>query len=92
MSEDKEKQETGESPQETRGEDGTSIEKLLRDREMLDAQLKEKFSHDVTVMFTDIKGSTNFFETYGDIEGRLMVQKHNEMLFPLVEKNKGRVI
>lgn len=83
MSEEKEIKETAED---------TSIEKLLRDREKLDEQLKEKFSQDVTVMFTDIKGSTSFFETYGDIEGRLMVQKHNEMLFPLVEKNKGRVI
>ena len=79
----KKKKETGEN---------ISIEKLLRDREKIDEQLKEKFSHDVTVMFTDIKGSTSFFETYGDIEGRLMVQKHNEMLFPLVEKHKGRVI
>ncbi len=73
------------------GED-ISIEKLLRDREKIDEQLKDKFSHDVTVMFTDIKGSTNYFETYGDIEGRLMVQKHNEILFPLVEKHRGRVI
>ena len=80
MAEDKEKQETGTPSQETPGEEGSSIEKLLRDREMLEAQLKEKFSQDITVMFTDIKGSTNFFETYGDIEGRLMVQKHNEML------------
>jgi len=69
-----------------------SIEAILKKREELDAQLKEKFSKTVTVMFTDIKGSTSFFETYGDIEGRLMVQKHNEMLFPCVEKNNGRVI
>ncbi|MCP4717483.1 MAG: CHAT domain-containing protein, partial [Deltaproteobacteria bacterium] len=70
----------------------TSIEQLLRDRQRLDDQLKDKFSKEVTVMFTDIKGSTSFFETYGDIEGRLMVQKHNEMLFPIVEQYGGRVI
>ncbi len=69
-----------------------SIEDLLRERQKLDEQLKERFSQKITVMFTDIKGSTNFFETYGDIEGRLMVQKHNEMLFPCVEDNGGRVI
>lgn len=73
-------------------EEETSIEKLLREREKLDAQLKDKFAQHVTVMFTDIKGSTTFFETYGDIEGRLMVQKHNEMLFPVIQKHKGRVI
>ena len=74
------------------GDDDSSIEKLLRDREKLDAHLKDKFSRDVTVMFTDIKGSTSFFESRGDIEGRLMVQKHNDMLFPLIESSQGRVI
>lgn len=86
MTEYREKDETVSSSEET------SIEKLLRDREKLDEELKSRFSQDVTVMFTDIKGSTNFFETYGDIEGRLMVQKHNEMLFPVIEKHAGKVI
>ncbi|HDT11716.1 MAG TPA: adenylate/guanylate cyclase domain-containing protein [bacterium] len=86
MTEYREKDETISTAEET------SIEKLLRDRERLDEELKNRFSQDVTVMFTDIKGSTNFFETYGDIEGRLMVQKHNEMLFPIIEKHGGKVI
>lgn len=73
-------------------EDETSIEKLLRERERLDAELKNRFAQRVTVMFTDIKGSTTFFETYGDIEGRLMVQKHNEMLFPIITEHRGRII
>jgi len=87
MADEKEKKGENRAPEEDK-----SIESILRDREKLDAQLKEKFSRIVTVMFTDIKGSTSFFETYGDIEGRLMVQKHNEMLFPCVEENGGRVI
>lgn len=89
---DEKKEEKEEKEQDVSSEEETSIEKLLREREKLDERLKDKFSRNVTVMFTDIKGSTSFFETYGDIEGRLMVQKHNEMLFPLVEKYKGRVI
>jgi len=87
MAEEKEKSERDHA-----SEEETSIEKLLREREKLDAQLKDKFSQNVTVMFTDIKGSTTFFETYGDIEGRLMVQKHNEMLFPIITSSSGRVI
>lgn len=69
-----------------------SIEKLLRDRQKIDEILKKKFSQNITLMFTDIKGSTTFFETYGDIEGRVMVQKHNEMLFPIIDKYQGRII
>lgn len=87
MADEKEKNAENSLPDEDK-----SIEEILKKREELDAQLKEKFSKTVTVMFTDIKGSTSFFETYGDIEGRLMVQKHNEMLFPCVENNSGRVI
>ena len=68
------------------------IERLLQERERLDRELKDRFSQLVTVMFTDIKGSTTFFETYGDIAGRLMVQKHNEMLFPIITGHSGRVI
>ncbi|MCX8043940.1 MAG: CHAT domain-containing protein [Desulfobacterota bacterium] len=85
-------QERDQNPYSTASEEETSIEKLLRERERLDAELKNKFSQHVTVMFTDIKGSTTFFETYGDIEGRLMVQKHNEMLFPIIAEQGGRVV
>ncbi len=87
MSEEKENVKAG-----TPAEDEAGIEKLLRDREKIDEMLKEKYAQYITVIFTDIKGSTTFFDTYGDIEGRLMVQKHNEMLFPVIEKQNGRVI
>ena len=69
-----------------------NIEKLLQERKKIDDLLKEKFTRQVTVMFTDIKGSTSFFESHGDIEGRQMVQQHNDMLFPLIESYQGRVI
>ena len=40
------------------------IEKLLAHRRQIDEQLKAQYSQNTTVMFTDIKGSTSFFETY----------------------------
>ncbi len=43
-------------------------------------------------MFTDIVGSTAFFEAKGDIEGLALVHRHNEMLFPLVEQHRGEII
>ncbi len=87
MAEDREQKQTRGASAEPAG-----IEQLLADRQKIDEELKAKFSQDVTVMFTDIKGSTSFFESYGDIEGRLMVQKHNDLLFPVVQKFGGRVI
>lgn len=69
----------------------TAVEELLRERMRLEDRLKEH-SREVSVMFTDIKGSTSFFESYGDIEGRQMVQRHNDMLFPIIEQHNGTII
>jgi class 3 adenylate cyclase/tetratricopeptide (TPR) repeat protein len=69
-----------------------SIEKLLQERQKIDALLKEKFTRQITVLFTDIKDSTSFFASRGDIEGRLMVQMHNNLLFPIIKKYQGWVV
>ncbi|HZQ90785.1 MAG TPA: adenylate/guanylate cyclase domain-containing protein [Terriglobales bacterium] len=52
----------------------------------------EKFRRKVTVMFTDIKGSTSYFEKHGDIAGLMMVSECNELLEKAVQKQGGRVI
>ena len=46
----------------------------------------------VTIIFTDIEESTKYWHKFGDVEGRLMVDRHNRLLFPVVGKFKGRVI
>ena len=63
------------------------IEELLRAREQIDSELEESLMVPVTIMFTDIKGSTEFFEKRGDVAGLMMVEKHNKMLFPIIEKH-----
>ena len=69
-----------------------SIEELLEAREKLDKILEEEFRKEVTIIFTDIKGSTEYFETRGDIAGLSMIRKHNEMHFPTIEAYGGRVV
>jgi class 3 adenylate cyclase/CHAT domain-containing protein len=66
--------------------------KLEDQQRQLDQMIKDKFQRNVTVLFTDIKGSTAFFETYGDVEGRVMVQRHNELLFPCITGHGGKVV
>lgn len=46
----------------------------------------------VTILFTDIEESTKYWDTFGDVQGRLMVNRHNRLLFPIVGKFKGRII
>src|SRR3954470_22070407 len=52
----------------------------------------DKLRRNVTVLFTDLKGSTNYFEKYGDAAGLLMVHRCNSTLANIVEAHGGRVI
>jgi len=69
-----------------------AIEKILRERERLSQILQEDFKKEVTILFTDITGYTAFTESKGDINSLTMVQKHNDIVFPLVEKRNGKVV
>ena len=72
------------------------IEDLLRKREKLlqeiDAEISSIYTKPVTLLFTDIVGSTKYFEEMGDIAGRQMIQTHNDLLFPIVASHHGRII
>jgi class 3 adenylate cyclase len=71
------------------------LEDLLRKRKQALEDWDRKiatFAKSVTLLFTDIVGSTEFFETAGDIAGRQMIQTHNDLLFPIIEDHGGKVI
>ncbi len=69
-----------------------TIEELLRQRNQIDEIIRREYSQKVTVLFTDIVGSTEYFAKKGDIAGRAMVQRHNDLLFPIIEDCNGKVI
>jgi class 3 adenylate cyclase/pSer/pThr/pTyr-binding forkhead associated (FHA) protein len=69
----------------------TQIIQASRGNNQLLAEL-EKFRRTITVMFTDIKGSTAYFEKYGDVAGLMMVHQCNDALRQIVEKHGGRVV
>jgi class 3 adenylate cyclase len=46
----------------------------------------------VTILFTDIEDSTKYWDKFGDVQGRMMVDRHNRLLFPVVQKFKGTII
>jgi len=69
----------------------TRILELSREDPSLLQQL-EKFRRAITVMFTDIKGSTEYFEHFGDIAGLAMVHECNDLLRSAIEHHGGRVI
>jgi class 3 adenylate cyclase len=67
------------------------IKKLITDPDPGDQQ-PESVRTPVTVLFSDIKGSTSYFEKFGDAQGLAMVQRHNALLFPVIEGSGGRVV
>ncbi len=71
---------------------GPDLADLLEQRRAIDRALQEKHAAVMAVLFTDIVGSTAYFEQRGDVEGLALVHRHNELLFPLVEAFRGRIV
>ena len=46
----------------------------------------------VTILFTDVEGSTRYWDTRGDVEGRLMIDLHNRLVYPVIKRNRGKII
>lgn len=43
-------------------------------------------------MFTDLKGSTSIAEEMGDNAIRLLIEHHNDIVFPIIESGKGKLV
>ena len=76
----------------TDSEQEEKIEDIMRARDRLDKILQEKFVKRMTIVFTDVCGYTQYMDTRGDIAGRAWMQKHNDIVLPLIEKNNGKVL
>lgn len=68
------------------------IEDAMRARERFDKVLQDKFGKRMTIVFSDICGYTQFMDKRGDISGRAWVQKHHDMVLPLIENHNGNVV
>jgi class 3 adenylate cyclase len=52
----------------------------------------EQFRHFMVVMFSDIQGSTGYFEKYGDAAGLFMVRQCNDIIRGFVQQFGGTLI
>lgn len=66
------------------------LKDLIERRKQLDEELS-KLSRKVAVVFSDIVGSTRFFEEFGDVAGLVYVHKCIDMLSPIAEKHGGTI-
>jgi class 3 adenylate cyclase len=74
------------------GTTGVDLENLLEERARLEELINKKFTRVITVMFTDFKGSTALAESEGDMATRLLIKKHHDILFPIIQENRGTLV
>jgi class 3 adenylate cyclase len=73
-------------------EPAVGVDQLIAERERLDQMLNERFTRVITVMFTDLKGSTAMTESHGDLVGRTLIKHHNDLVFPIISEHNGTLV
>jgi class 3 adenylate cyclase len=71
--------------------DKDKLQELLEARAQAEQEL-EKLRTPMTILFSDIKGSTAYAEKKGDVEYMAMINRHNSILFPVIQAQGGRVV
>ncbi|MEW5802084.1 MAG: CHAT domain-containing protein [bacterium] len=69
-----------------------NIEEILRERDRLEQILRERFEKEVVILFTDICGYTRHTDIHGDVSGLTLIQRHNQIVLPIIEKHRGMVV
>lgn len=69
-----------------------TLDELLEQKARLEELFQKKFTRIITVMFTDLKGSTSIAEAEGDMASRILIKNHNDIVFPLIAGNKGVLV
>jgi len=63
---------------------------MLTDKSTVEAIKKSRKR--ITILFSDIEHSTRHWERRGDIDARMLLDRHNRLLFPIIRKFNGRII
>ncbi|HYR82530.1 MAG TPA: SUMF1/EgtB/PvdO family nonheme iron enzyme [Terriglobia bacterium] len=68
-----------------------NINQLLKARSEIDQELRRHKTHRA-VLFTDVVGSTTYFDRFGDTAGLLLLHRHDRLVISTVEEFQGIVI
>ncbi|MCW9047102.1 MAG: adenylate/guanylate cyclase domain-containing protein [Gammaproteobacteria bacterium] len=63
---------------------------MLTDKSTIEAIKKSR--KQITILFSDIEHSTRHWERRGDVDARMLLDRHNRLLFPVIRKFKGKII
>ena len=65
---------------------------VLRERERLDHLIEQRFRKKRAILFSDVSGFTQYMHKMGDLRGRAWIQKHHDIVIPLIEEYNGEVL
>ena len=74
------------------GGEADELELFLEQKARMESQFAKKFTKILTVVFTDLKGSTTIAETEGDMASRMLMKSHNDIVFPAIAENQGTLV
>ncbi|MGH8247598.1 MAG: hypothetical protein ACREUU_14340, partial [Gammaproteobacteria bacterium] len=66
----------------------SNIDRLLKARAEIDEEIR-RHKAEITVLFTDVVGSTKYFDRYGDTAGVAMLERHTELAIAAVGEFRG---
>ena len=69
----------------------SNIDRLLKARDKIDEELRQHKST-LTILFTDIVGSTAYIDRYGDTAGLMMLRRQADLASEVVAEFQGKVI
>jgi class 3 adenylate cyclase len=69
-----------------------SLTEILQLQNEVSRHLLRRFGAERALVFTDVVGSTNYFQAHGDEAGRRLLQRHNDLIGSLADAHGGRVV
>ncbi len=72
--------------------DQLSLKDIIRLQAQLEQELKRRFERSLVLLFSDMVGSTSYFQRFGDAAGRQMQQLHLDLLETAVLAHGGRIV
>jgi class 3 adenylate cyclase len=69
-----------------------SFKDIVRLQDRLSGEIKSRFEKQLAVAFSDIVGSTPYFERFGNEEGRKLQQRHHDLVQQVASVAGGRIV
>jgi len=72
--------------------DALSLREFIQLQDEIGREMQRRFRRFQALIFTDVVGSTTYFERWGDAAGRALIERHNALLTAALRSVGGRII